>query len=336
MGQDAELPQLIFDTLVAYQKSAALGGAIELDLFSAIAGGKARAADLARHCRASERGVRSLCDYLVVFGFLAKSADEYSLTEVSARHLDRRSPSYIGSISEFLTSPHLRQAFDDVAGAVRAGGTVLEGGGVVAPRHDAWVRFARAMAPVVAPQAEALAGLCADRGIDPGRVLDLAAGHGLYGIALARIGSRGRVTFQDWPGVLAVAEENARAAGLDGRFSTLPGDAFEIDLGGPYDTVLLTNILHHFDVPSCARLLRRARAALAPGGRAVTIEFVVNRDRITPGPAAAFSLVMLASTPGGDAYTQSEFEGMFSDAGFSSTEVQSLGEAFQHALISFR
>src|SRR5262245_40868155 len=85
-------PELIFDTLNAYQKTAALRGAIELDLFTAIGEGAATAADLARKLNVSERGARILCDYLVVIGFLTKQGDRYGLTPDSAAFLDRRSP----------------------------------------------------------------------------------------------------------------------------------------------------------------------------------------------------------------------------------------------------
>ena len=64
-------------------------------------------------------------------------------------------------------------------------------------------------------------------------------------------------------------------------------------------------------------MLQKCFAALKPGGRAVTLEFIPNEDRITPPSNAAFALIMLASTPAGDAYTFSELESMFSEAGFA-------------------
>jgi len=89
-----------------------------------------------------------------------------------------------------------------------------------------------------------------------------------------------------------------------------------VDFGGPYDAVLLTNFLHHFDVPTCVVLLKKVRGALRPGGRAATLEFVPNEDRVSPPTPAAFALTMLASTPAGDAYTLSELTAMYTEAGF--------------------
>ncbi len=107
----------------------------------------------------------------------------------------------------------------------------------------------------------------------------------------------------DWAPVLRVALENAKKAGVQDRYDMLPGSAFDVDFGGPYDAVLLTNFLHHFDVPTCVGLLKKVRASLKPGGIAATLEFVPNPDRVSPPMPAAFAMTMLASTAAGDAYT---------------------------------
>jgi len=116
--------------------------------------------------------------------------------------------------------------------------------------------------------------------------------------------------------VLRVALDNARKAGVQDRYDMLPGSAFEVDFGGPYDAVLLTNFLHHFDAPTCVGLLKKVHAVLRPGGRAATLEFVPNEDRVSPPMPAAFSMTMLASTVAGDAYTLSELTAMYKEAGF--------------------
>jgi hypothetical protein len=110
--------------------------------------------------------------------------------------------------------------------------------------------------------------------------------------------------------------DNARRAGVQDRYDMLPGSAFEVNLGGPYDAVLLTNFLHHFDPPTCVALLKKVHAALQTGGRAATLEFVPNEDRVSPPIPAAFSMNMLTSTVAGDAYTLSELTDMYHSAGF--------------------
>ena len=98
--------------------------------------------------------------------------------------------------------------------------------------------------------------------------------------------------------------------------------------------VLLTNILHHFDKPTCEKLLQRIHAALKPGGRVITLEFVPNEDRITPPTAAAFSMIMLTGTAAGDAYTFSEYQEMFKHAGFANSTLHQLPAGPQQVVLS--
>jgi len=334
-GHTQPNPELIFETLNAHQRTAALKAAIELDVFTAIGEGANTPAALGKRCQAAERGVRMLCDYLVIMGFLNKEAQRYSLTPDSAMFLDRRSPACMGSAVGFLASPELTDAFKNFAAVVRKGGSMMPGEGTTAPENPIWVEFARSMAPMQIPTAEAMAKILkADAG-EKWKVLDIAAGHGMFGIALAKHNSNAEIYALDWPRVLDVATENAVKAGVAARHHLIPGSAFEVDFGSGYDLILLTNILHHFDPVMIELLLRKVRAALAPGGRAVTLDFIPNDDRVTPPRAASFAIIMLASTPDGDAYTFSEYQRMFRDAGFSSNELVSLAPA-PHSLIISR
>ena len=121
---------------------------------------------------------------------------------------------------------------------------------------------------------------------------------------------------------MKVAKENAKAAGVAARHHHLPGSAFDLDFGKDYDIVLLTGFLHHFDPQTIETLLRKVHAALKPGGRAVTVEFVPNEDRVSPPATAAFSMIMLGTTRAGDAYPYSEYDKMFRKAGFTLNELR--------------
>src|SRR5260221_272950 len=150
MTQPPPSPVRFFETITGYQRTAALKAAVELALFTAIGAGNRSVAALAERCSASERGVRILCDYLVIAGFLTKSGAEYGLTADSATFLDRKSPAYIGAATDFIASPALIELFlADPAEIVRRGGT-LPGEGSVSPDNPPWVAFPRAMAPLVA------------------------------------------------------------------------------------------------------------------------------------------------------------------------------------------
>ena len=263
-------PVLFFDTLVAYQDTAALKAALELGLFTAIGPSPTTAAELATKCGAAA----------------------------------------------FLLSPTIRNAFDDLAAAARKGGIAQSEEGPMAPDHPVWIDFARGMAPMMIPPAQSLAELLPLNATRPARILDIAAGHGVYGIAVAQKFPLAQLVALDWAPVLEVARGNAKAAGLAARFSTIEGSAFKIDLGDNYDVILVPNFLHHFDPPTCVIFLKKAHGALRPGGCVAIVEFVPNPDRVTPPEAASFSLVMLATTAAGDAYTFEELNDMLSQAGF--------------------
>jgi len=327
-------PAIVFDTLNGYQRTQALKTAIELELFTAIGEGNTTAKAIATRCGASERGTRIVCDYLTINGFLTKQGDDYSLTPDSATFLDKRSPAYMGTVTNFILSSHIREPFEKLTETVRNGfyaaDTAFE------PDHPMWVEFARSMQPMMALPSQLMAQL-----VDPTkdkklRVLDIAAGHGLFGIAFAKQNPQLEVTAVDWPKVLEVAKENAQAAGVSDRYQTNPGSAFDVDYGTGYDLVLLTNFLHHFDKETCETLLRKVHAALADGGRAVALEFVPNDDRISPPQAAAFSMQMLGGTPTGDAYTFAELQQMFEHAGFARSEMHELPPTIERVVVSYK
>jgi SAM-dependent methyltransferase len=327
-------PQLFFQTINAHQRTEALKAAIELEVFTAIGEGNTTAAEIAKRCQTSERGMRILCDYLTIMEMLTKQGDRYGLTLDSATFLDKRSPAYLGSATEFLCSPQMFENTKRLADAVRKGGTVMEDEGTVSKENPLWVNFARGMAPLMAMPAQLMAKLVEPQPAGKLKILDIAAGHGLFGIAFATNNPDAEITAVDWQPVLEVAKENAQRFGVADRYQSIPGNAFEVEFGTGYDLVLLTNFLHHFDPPTNEALLRKVYAALADGGRAVTLEFVPNDDRVTPPDSAGFSLIMLIGTPSGDAYTFSQLEKMFAGAGFSRSTLHALPPTFQQVVIS--
>jgi ubiquinone/menaquinone biosynthesis C-methylase UbiE len=228
----------------------------------------------------------------------------------------------MGGMVGFLGAPGIRKQFDTLTDAVRKGGVASDSSGSTAEEYGGWVDFANSMMAMMAPAAQQIAAIVNDGASRPLAVLDVAASHGMFGFMIAKQNPMAQITALDWANVLEVTKANAEKGGVADRFSTIAGDAFAVDLQGPYDAILLTNLLHHFDHAQNVKLLKRMKAALKPGGRVLTLEFVPNDDRISPPMPATFPLVMLASTPSGDAYTFAEFERMFKEAGFmSSTQV---------------
>jgi 2-polyprenyl-3-methyl-5-hydroxy-6-metoxy-1,4-benzoquinol methylase len=308
-------PEIVLNTLFAYQQSAALKAAIDLELFTAIDEGATTARALAAKSGASERGVRILCDFLTIQHLLTKDGDRYGLTPEAAAFLSRRSQAYLGSTAKFLTNPDLMRNFGALTDAVRRGGVAAEGN-TVAEENPIWVEFARSMMPMMVPNAHMMADVLGVAGAGPLKVLDIAAGHGIFGITIAQRNPNARIVAVDWKPVLAVAQEHARAFGVADRLDTIPGDAFSVDFGTGFDLALVTNFLHHFDPAVNRGFLKKVAAALKPGGRIAVLEFVPNPDRVSPPGPASFSLTMLAGTPAGDAYTFAELREQLEAAGF--------------------
>lgn len=334
--QTTPTPERFFMAATAYQQSAVIKGAIDLDVFTAIGEGQTNVKALAAQCQADERGMRILCDNLVVIGFLTKADGQYGLTPDAALFLDRRSPAYLGGVIEFLQAPPLVEAYRDIAAVVKKGGTVISDEGTVSQENPVWVKFARAMAPLMMTPSQMIAQIVSvptDRKV---KVLDLAAGHGLFGIGFAARYPNVEVIALDWAPVLKVALENAQKYGVGDRYTLLPGSAFDMDFGSNYDVVLLTNFLHHFDVGVIESLLKKIHAALGEGGRVATFEQIPNEDRVTPPMTAGFSMVMLATTKAGDAYTFAEYEQMFGRAGFKRNELHELAPLPQRLVVSYK
>lgn len=302
-------PERFLDAINAYEQTEAMKAALELEIFTAIAEGNVTPATIAKRCDAAERGVRALCDFLTIHNFLTKEGTQYALAPDSALFLNRHSSAYIGTAIDFLLTPRLREGHARLTEAVRRGGTAL-GEGTLEPENPDWVKLP---SEIMAAELR--------KGGEARKVLDIAASHGIFGISVAIQNPAAHIYASDWKNVLEVARKNAEAMGVADRYHLLPGSAFETDFGSGYDLVLIPNFLHHFDSPTCTTFMRRVHTALQPGGRAAIAELVPNPDRVTPPTAAAFSLMMLVTTPAGDAYTFAELESISKNAGFARVEL---------------
>ncbi|MEZ5399360.1 MAG: class I SAM-dependent methyltransferase [Bryobacteraceae bacterium] len=330
-------PARFMHALNGYQQTAALKCGIELGVFTAISAGKHTVAALSESCHASPKGIRVLCDFLTISGFLTKDGDRYGLAPDSAAFLDRHSPAYVGGVTALMAGDTITGAFRELTTVVRKGGTVLnDEGGTMSREHPVWQDFARSMVAMMMPAAEAIAALLKAEEGAPMKVLDLAAGHGLFGITLARRNPNASIHALDWTAVLDIAREHAVSAGVSRQWNAIEGSAFEVEFGAGYDVVLITNFHHHFNRGVVESLMRKVHGALKPDGVAVTLEFVPNDDRITPPEAASFSMVMLATTPEGDAYTFAEYDEMYKNCGFSRNEMHRLERSPEAVILSWK
>ncbi len=334
---DAPSPELFLQSVTAYQRTEALRAAIELDLFTAIAEGSSAVAPLAERCSASQKGVRVLCDYLAVAGFLVKADGRYALTPSTAKFLDRRSPAYMGGTLDFLLSEHVRGGYTNLPAAVRKGGTVQSPGGLTDPEHPAWIAFARAMMPMMAPVAH-LAAQLIDRPLDAKlEVLDIAAGHGLYGIEVGKRFPQARVT------------RSGLAPGIGGR-------ARERQAGGPWPALssrsrrclpgrsgqrLRRGADPEFSAPLRFRCVRELPAQGQSGVEAGRYRRH-GRVRAERGPGVA-ALPRQFRTVHAGAHCRGrrlhrralgQLDDMLKQAGFASNTLQALEPTAQHAVVS--
>jgi 2-polyprenyl-3-methyl-5-hydroxy-6-metoxy-1,4-benzoquinol methylase len=332
--QQQPTPERFVNAINAYELTEAIKSAIELEIFTAIDEGNTTPATIAHRCQAAERGVRILCDFLTIHEFLTKQGMHYALAADSALFLTRRSPAYVGTAIAFLLTPRLREGHARLTDAVRSGGTAL-GEGTLEPENPDWMEFAQAMMSLMQRPSEIMAAELR-KGGEANKILDIGAGHGIFGISAAKQNPAAHIYASDWTKVLEIAMKNAQATGVADRYHLLPGSAFETDFGSDYDLVLIANFLHHFDPPTCTTFMRKVHGALKPGGRAAIAEFVPNADRVTPPTAAAFSMMMLATTPAGDAYTFAELERISKSAGFARVEVAPPEIGLDRLVVAYR
>jgi 2-polyprenyl-3-methyl-5-hydroxy-6-metoxy-1,4-benzoquinol methylase len=328
---------LFYSSVNAYYRTAAIKAAIELGVFDVVGEGNKTLQEIATECKASDRGIRILCYFLVSIGFLKMQDDQFYMTRDMTMILSRKYPGYLGGSIDFLLSPYIMDAFKDLASVVRTGNINLsEKGGVNAPDHPQWVTFAKAMGSMMSLPSMLLADLVDTHPCRPIKVLDLAGGHGLFGIAVAERNPNAKVTCIDWANVLEVAKENAIQANVHDRIEFRAGNAFEIDYGNDYDVILLTNFLHHFDMEGCEKILAKAKESLNEYGRAFVFEFISNEDRVSPSLASTFSMMMLGTTPSGEVYSFSDMKKMFMNTGYSHVELKPIPPAMERVVVSYK
>lgn len=303
------LPDRLDQMIRGYMPSRCLLTALELDIFTAVAEG-ANAGEVGKKIHANARAVGMLLNALVALGLLAKSGDDYKNTSESARFFVQGSKN--NHRNGLLHAANIWHRWSTLTDAVRAGAPIP----IDHDHTPEWTtnfiagmnRNAKDRAPLVV---KALGTT------DVHRILDLGGGSGAYSIAFAKASPELCCEILDLPEVVPLTTEYIRAAGVCGQVSLRAGDMLTDDLGSGYDIILLNAICHMFSPEQNQNLFRRARQALAPNGRLVVQDFILNPDKAGPAHAALFSLNMLVATEGGATYNETEYTEWMRDAGLS-------------------
>ena len=264
---------------------------------------------------ASVRGLTAIMNVLVGLNFLAKDANEaYSLTPESAAFLVSTKPSFQGGILRHASSqliPKWLEINEVVATGKPAHSVNQEGDG-----SEFFKEFVVDIFPMSYPSAQALAKSLNLNG-QPTSVLDLAAGSGVWGIALAQSSPQVTVTAVDWPDVIPTTQKTVARFNLTDRFSYTPGDLLSADFGTNHNVATLGHILHSEGEDRSRKLLAKVFQSLAPGGTIAIAEFLVNADRTGPVVSLFFAVNMLINTDTGNTYSFEEISSWLTEAGFT-------------------
>ncbi|HEX8523282.1 MAG TPA: methyltransferase [Tepidisphaeraceae bacterium] len=309
-------PERLMQMAWGYAPPLMIGAAVSLGLFDRLDAGPKSAGELAKEAGASERGVRILMNGLAGVGLVAKDADgRYALTPESSAFLVSSKPSFQGGLFRHVDT-QLVPRWLKLTETVRIGKADLAVN-EQKPGSEFFQRFVEDIFPMSFPAASALAdALKVGDAKGPVRVLDLAAGSGVWGIALAKKSPQVRVTAVDWPDVIPVTKRVAARHGVADRFTFVEGDIQTVDFGKDHDVATLGHILHSEGEMRSRDLLMRTGQALKRGGTIAIGEFLANEDRSGPPNAMIFAVNMLVNTTEGDTFTFGEISCWLREAHF--------------------
>jgi C-methyltransferase len=328
----------LFQALLAYKKSALLRTGIELGVFARLAEQPATADDVARDLELAPRGSRLLLNALVAIDAVEEKDGTYRLAPSTAETLNPAHERYLGEVSRILTSRWEWEAMGRLPEAVRRGGPVIAEN---AERLDYgyYEEFAAHASAVTKPTVARVTATIRDWAAQCERlhVLDLACGHGHYGFTIAQQHPQARIWSVDNPQVLEIAQKHAAKLGVADRVETVAGDMFTMDLGGPYDLVLIGNILHHHTPERATELLRRVAAVTNSGGKLILVGITADDGPVRESPEAhLFSLLMLVWTESGEAHSAGTYQRMLSAAGYKDMQLHRQPEIPMRIIVADR
>lgn len=298
-----------------YEPALVLEAAVRLGLFDVLDERPMSLADVVGRTGASLRGMRALLNALVGLHLLQRFGEHFALSEESAAYLVSTKPGYQGYMCKHVSRLMLPRwlHLTDVVRSGRPNAAVNE--------QPEGAGFFREFVEDIFPMSyEAARDLAAELRVAEATrslsVLDLAAGSGVWGIALAEGSSNVAVTAVDWPGVLPVTRRVAEKHGVLERFRFVEGDLHQADFGHGHAIATLGHILHSEGEQRSRELLGKTYKAMTPGGTIAIAEFIADEDRCGPPGPLLFAVTMLVNTEAGDTFTFCEMSAWLREAGF--------------------
>ena len=308
-------PERLIQLAWGFAPAFALDSATKLRLFDHLDASPKTVEQLASDTKCSVRGLTALLEVLVSFQFLKRKGDRYSLTPESSAFLVSSKPDYHGGFFQLVTGQMIPNWLK-LTESVRTGQPVKP-----VNEQEVGAEFFAELVEGIFPMsyraAEALGKhLQLDKLTAPASVLDIGAGSGVWGIALAQQSPHVKVVAVDWPKVLEVTQRIFKRHALAERLATAPGDFLEANFGQGHSVATIGHILHSEGRERSRRLLKRVFEALEPGGTVVIAEFISNNDRTGPPNARIFAVNMLVHTNEGDTFTFKEISEWLREVGF--------------------
>ncbi|MCX6581445.1 MAG: methyltransferase [Candidatus Aminicenantes bacterium] len=308
---DGLFPDAIMQTVMAFQKSRILLTAFELELFTALDGESKTSAEMAEQLGVDKRALDRLMNALCVMELLEKKGNMFANTPAAQKFLVKGGPEFLGG---FYHSNHLWDTWGTLTRAVRSGKSVIER--KIDDRGEEWLTaFISAMhyrASRTAPSVIAKLDLT-----NVSRVLDVGGGSGAFAMAFVKAKETIKAVVFDLPNVIPLTRGYIEQEGFHGKVDVVEGDYHTDDLGGGYDLVFLSAVIHSNSVEQNIKLIHKCAQALNPGGQVVIQDFIMNEARTEPGMGAMFAINMLVGTEAGDTFTEKEVKEWLTLAGLS-------------------
>jgi 2-polyprenyl-3-methyl-5-hydroxy-6-metoxy-1,4-benzoquinol methylase len=308
-------PERIMQMAWGFAPPLMLEVAIRHQVFDFVDGTAHTAEEVAGYAGGSVRGWRAVLNALVGLEFLRKEGERYITSPESSAFLVTTKPSFSGGLLRHTTT-HLIPAWlhlDEIVKTGKPSKTINQS----SQGETFFAEFVSDIFNMSYPSARLLAEhLSLGKCQSPIKVLDVAAGSGVWGIALAQSSTNVHVTAVDWPGVLPLTRQHAEKFGVSSRFDYLSGDILEVEYPTGFDVATLGHILHSDGEKRSRELLKKMYGALKPGGTIAIAEFTPNTERTGPPHTLIFAVNMLVNTEHGNTYPFVEVAGWLKDAGF--------------------
>jgi len=310
------IPERLMQFGFAYAPPLIIAAAVSNKVFDSLESGSKTVDQISKETGASARGLRMLMNALVGLELLKKDRHQkYSLTPESAAFLVSNKP---GALAGFfrLNVTQLVSKWLQLGDVVRTGRPAQ-----AVNQEGEGTEFFSGLVENIIPMSYATAQTLADhlklaKAKNEVRVLDLAAGSGIWGIVLAQASARVRVTAVDWAGMIPTTKRITQKFGVGARFKFIEGDLLEADFGSGYDIATLGHILHSEGEERSRQLLKKTFRALKSGGTIAIAEWLVNDERTQPLPPLMFAVQMLVNTEKGDTFSFNEIKSWLEEAGF--------------------